>query len=83
LAPFPSTASLLDDDSLLEAELLAELLELSEPLELSSSELEPQAVRDIAAATPSTASDTVVLRMRCSPFRGGAGLSQLRHPRTP
>jgi hypothetical protein len=74
-APLPSTVPLADElDWLEEAEgdddeleLLLELLELLLLLE------EPQAVRDIAAAIPSTASDeTLVLRMRCSPFSGGA-----------
>jgi hypothetical protein len=64
LAPLPSTAPLAELEELAEdddEDLLDELL---------LSELEPQAARDIAAATPSTASDTLVLRMRCSPFVG-------------
>src|ERR1700709_1852803 len=48
LAPLPSIAPLADElDELAELELFDELL---------SSELEPQAARDIAAASPSTAS---------------------------
>ncbi len=63
LAPLPSTVPLAEPDELAEGEL-----ELEE--ELLSFEFEPQAARDIAATTPSTASHTLVLRMRCCPFMG-------------
>ena len=59
LAPLPSTAPL-PRSSRRWTELTTEL---PEELELLSLE-PPQAARDIAAATPSTASDTLVLRMR-------------------
>ena len=77
LAPLPSTGPEAD----VELEALAEELE-DELLELVLLllELEPQAARDIAAATPSTASDTVVLRMCDSPFSGGAAPSDARGP---
>ena len=67
LAPLPSTVPLAEPDELAEGELELEL----EPLdELLLDELEPQAARDIAAATPSAARHTPVLRMRCLPFPG-------------
>src|SRR3954453_3225405 len=78
-APLPSTVPLAEElDSLAEAEEDDEAELLSEPLELLLSSDEPQAVRDIAAAIPSTASDTLVLPMRCGPFRGGAASGDLR-----
>jgi hypothetical protein len=46
-----------------DAELLEDALEPPEEAFLSL-ELEPQAARAIAATTPSTASDALVLRMR-------------------
>jgi hypothetical protein len=69
-APLPSSAPLLEDAESLEEDEeealeLEELEELEELDELESLELEPQAVRDIAATTPSTASDALVLRMCC------------------
>jgi hypothetical protein len=76
LAPLPSMVPLADELDWLEdadaeeddeAVLLPEL-----PLELLLSFDEPQALRDIAAAIPSTASETLVLPMRGSPFDGGA-----------
>src|SRR3954452_450086 len=75
-APLPSMVPLADElDWLSEEE--AEDDEDDEPELLLSLE-EPQAVRDIAAATPSTASDTLVLPIRCSPFAGGAASVDLR-----
>src|SRR6476659_3751086 len=56
-APFPSTVPLLDEPAVLAAEL-------EPPEEALLSELEPQAARAIAATTPSTASEALVLRMR-------------------
>src|SRR5689334_3390428 len=58
-APFPSMVPLPPED----AELLEDALEPPEEAFLSL-ELEPQAARAIAATTPSTASDALVLRMR-------------------
>jgi hypothetical protein len=79
-APLPSMVPLAEElDWLEEADGDDELELLSELPELLLSLEEPQAVRDIAAAIPSTASDeTLVLRMRCSPFSGGAASGDLR-----
>jgi hypothetical protein len=64
-APLPSMAPLLEDAEALEEEEALELDEAEEPELDLSLELEPQAVREIAATTPSTASDALVLRMCC------------------
>jgi hypothetical protein len=76
-APLPSMVPLAEElDWLEEGEEDDELeLLLVDPPELLLSLEEPQAVRDIAAAIPSTASDdTLVLRMRCKPFQWWSGL---------
>ena len=75
-APLPSTAPLADEAESLDdadAEVESELLE---PDDDFLSLLPPQAVRVIAAAIPTTASDAVVLRMRC-PLGGWAAPREL------